>query len=138
RRVVLHVGVLDDDDFSVDEWNGGANRRALPSIRLMDDVPADTGRNPSIEELGRPVPRSVVDSDDLSVDSERLDALENLADRPSFVEHRDDEADPRRRRRTRRWNLEYLEPRQDRRTLRLSAHRTDGGRLAIGRTHPGG
>jgi hypothetical protein len=50
--------------------------------------------SPRLDDLRRRVGRAVVDDDDLGVEIERVDALEDLADRGGLVVGRDEKGDP--------------------------------------------
>ena len=92
-RVVLHVGVLEDDDVTVDVRDPGAKRRTLAAVGLPHDRDA-VASLPRFQHGGRVVGRSVVHDDHLLLQRQGLDPFEDLANRGGFVVRRNDEGDP--------------------------------------------
>ena len=84
-RVVLEVGVLDDQDLAARGVHRGAHGPALAHVLLVEDhahaVPAVPGR----ELLARAVGRAVVDDDDLLLGRLARDEPEDLVDRADLV-----------------------------------------------------
>jgi hypothetical protein len=69
-RVVLEVGVLDDDDVAVQVRDRLPDCRALPPIlRQADELDAVASLSPVSDGFGRTVGGAVVDDDDLLVQS---------------------------------------------------------------------
>ena len=65
-RVVLEVGVLDDDDLAGARGERRANGLALPPVLGLEDEPIDVSCLLELrEELARAVGGAVVDDDDL-------------------------------------------------------------------------
>ena len=84
-RVVLQVGVLDDDDVPLRIAEADRDRGALPLVRRLQEHPDAVPTVDLAENLARAVRRSVVDDQELFFDRDREDLRDDLADRVGLV-----------------------------------------------------
>src|SRR6185312_784432 len=84
-RVVLHVGILDDRNVAVGMRDGSAHRGSLAPVLLTDEDDVVTIGPPGLDEVSRPIRRTVVYDDDLLLQVESVDAVEDLDDRRRLV-----------------------------------------------------
>ena len=93
-RIVLQVGVLDDDDLAAHLGLSGPERCPLASVALMaqDD---EVGPDDALEELGRRVGRAIVHDDELFLLGRPPHAGDHLRNRRSLVIDRDDHREQR-------------------------------------------
>src|SRR5574341_180384 len=92
-RVVLQVGVLDEDDVAGHVLDGGADRCSLAAIARVEEevhLPPVVATQ-SFQDLTRSVTRGVIHEDDLLVIRDRLNPLEEQFDRlPLIIDRNDD------------------------------------------------
>src|SRR5262249_49795470 len=91
-RVVLEVGVLDDDDLAGGLAEPGAQRGALSLVAVVEDyLQVAVASLHLAEDLAGAVLRAVVDDDDLRADRDLADPAEDLVDGLLFVVAGDDD-----------------------------------------------
>src|ERR1035437_6919018 len=86
-RIVLEVGILDDDDVARARGERGTNRLALSTILWLGDEAIDEARGVQLDEtLARAVGGTVIDADDLLLHWRRVHTVENRLDRVALIE----------------------------------------------------
>ena len=90
-RVVLEVGVLDDDEIARRGAHAGPDGRALPHVARLQEDPDAVLAVELPEDVPRAVLRAVVHDHDLALEVSEVDGedpREDLADRPALVVRR--------------------------------------------------
>ena len=94
RRVVLQVGVLDDDDVALRLREAGPQRRALALVALVVEDAHVIALDP-VHDLARAIGRGVVHDDDFLAVRRGLDLPDDLGDEVLLVVNRDDDREQR-------------------------------------------
>src|SRR5436853_388847 len=90
-RIILKIGVLDDDDVSRRESHSFTDSRPFAVIDLSKDDLHARDLQPALQlaqDLAGSIGRSVVNDDDLFLQWDSFDPVQNFPDRPEFIEYR--------------------------------------------------